>query len=164
MYLQERGLDNYDSLGERAAAATTRFNDLSGAIKAAEKRLAEIATLQKHIDVYGKTREVYKQYRALPTQKRAAFFEDHRADIAVHIAAKEHFDSLGYGKNKRLPAMDALRREYAILDAERRKLSQNYRAVRDEMISLQRAKQNVDSILGGPRQYPKSPHRDRDAL
>ncbi len=164
LYLQERGLDNYDSLGERASAATTRFNDLSGAIKTAEKRLAEIAALQKHIGAYGKTREVYKQYRALPVQRRAAFCEEHRADIAVHMAAKEHFDSQGYGKNKKLPAMDVLRREYAILDAERRKLSQNYRAVRDEMVALQRAKQNVDSILGGPRQYPKPRHLDRDAL
>ncbi len=164
LYLQERGLDDYGLLTERASAATARFSDLSGGIKAAEKRLAGIATLQKHIGVYSKTREVYRQYRALPAQKRTAFFEEHRADIAVHMAAKEHFDSLGYGKSKKLPAMDSLRREYAVLDAERRNLSQNYRAVRDEMVALQRAKHNVDSILSGPRQHPKSPHRDRDAL
>ncbi len=164
LFLQERGLDDYGLLAERAAAATTRFNDLSGAIKTAEKRLAEIATLQKHIGAYGKTREVYKQYRALPQQKRAVFFEEHRADIAVHIAAKEHFNSLDYSKNKKLPAMDVLRREYAVLDAERRKLSQNYRTARDEMVTLQRAKQNVDSILGGPRQYPKPQHLEHDAL
>ncbi len=164
LFLQEHGLDDYGLLAERAAAATTRFNDLSGAIKTAEKRLAEIATLQKHIGAYGKTREVYRQYRALPQQKRAAFFEGHRADISVHIAAKEHFDSLGYGKDKKLPAMDSLRREYAVLDAERRKLSQNYKSARDEMVALQRAKQNVDSILGGARQYPKPQHLDRDAL
>ncbi len=75
LFLQERGFDDYVSLGERATAATTQFNDLSGAIKTAEKSLAEIATLQKHIGAYGKTREVYRQYRALPAQKRAAFLK-----------------------------------------------------------------------------------------
>jgi len=46
--------------------------------------------------------------------------------------------------------------EYAILDAEKRKLYSGYKAAREEMITLQMAKQNVDIILGEPRQTEKS--------
>jgi hypothetical protein len=160
LFLQERGLADYDLLAERAAAASKTFGDHNERRQGAERRLKEIAALQKHIGAYKKTREVYRQYRALPQQKRAASLEEHRADIAAHMAAKRHFDSLGYGKDKKLPAMDALRREYAALDAERRKLSRNYRAERDEMAALLMAKQNVDSILGVPRQTKKIHERD----
>ncbi len=152
LYLQERGLDNYDLLAQRAAVASKTFGDNNERRRELRSRMEEITALQKHIGAYKRTLDTFRVYRELPKQKRAAFHEEHRADIALHQAAKQHFDSLGYGRDKKLPAMDALRREYAILDAEKKKLSRNYRAEREEMVSLLMAKQNVDSILGGPRQ------------
>ena len=56
-YLTEHGLLEYAVLEEKAAAATTRHNELSAQIKAAETRMAEIATLRTHIINYAKTRE-----------------------------------------------------------------------------------------------------------
>jgi len=47
LFLEENGLLEYDALAARAAAGTARFNELSGTIKRAEGRMAEIATLQK---------------------------------------------------------------------------------------------------------------------
>ena len=44
-------------------AATARHNALSAKIKAAEKRMAEIAVLRTHIVNYAKTRETYVAYR-----------------------------------------------------------------------------------------------------
>ena len=70
--------------------------------------------------------------------------------------AKKYFDSNGYGKNKKLPTINSLKQEYAILDAEKRKLYSGYKAAREEMIALQMAKQNVDIILGEPRHTEKS--------
>ena len=45
-YLTEHGLLEYAVLEEKAAAATTRHNELSAQIKAAETRMAEIAVLR----------------------------------------------------------------------------------------------------------------------
>ena len=53
----------YAVLEEKAAAATAHHNELSAQIKAAEKRMAEIAVLRTHIVNYAKTREVYVAYR-----------------------------------------------------------------------------------------------------
>jgi hypothetical protein len=99
IFLQERGLDDYDLLTKKAASASKDFNEKSGRIKEIETQLKEIAELQKQIGTYGKTREVYKLYRSLPTaQRREDFFETHRADIMLHQAARRHFDSLGLKK------------------------------------------------------------------
>lgn len=160
IFLQERGLADYDLLTEKAKAASAVFGNHNERRKAIEARLKEITELQKHIGAYGKTREVYREYRALPPKKRAGFLEDNRSDITVHRAAKEHFDSLGYGKDKKLPSMQSLKQEYAALDAERRTLSRGYKAEHDEMVALQMAKQNVDRLLGEPRQRSKSHERD----
>lgn len=44
-FLEENGLLEYDALAEKTAAATARFNELSGIIKYAEGRMAEISAL-----------------------------------------------------------------------------------------------------------------------
>lgn len=56
-YLTEHNLLDYAVLEEKAAAATAHHNELSARIKAAEKRMAEIAVLRTHIINYAKTRE-----------------------------------------------------------------------------------------------------------
>ncbi len=153
-------MTDYDLLAERVAAATKTFNDHGVRRKVLDARLKEIAELQKHIGAYSKTRDVYRQYRDGGWSKK--FYADNKTEIDAHRAAKKYFDSLGYGKDKKLPPMQSLRAEYAMLDAERRTLSRNYRAEREEMTSLLMAKQNVDRILSPPRQ-PKLEH-EREAL
>ncbi|MDR2444233.1 MAG: hypothetical protein LBE31_12045 [Deltaproteobacteria bacterium] len=44
--------------------------------------------------------------------------------------------------------MDALKREWAALEAEKRKLYPEYRTARDEMKELYAAKYNAEKILG----------------
>ena len=48
-YLQDHELLDYAVLSEKAASASAHFNELSARIKAAEKRMAEIAVLREHI-------------------------------------------------------------------------------------------------------------------
>ncbi len=109
-YLTEHGLLEYAVLEEKAAAATTRHNELSAQIKAAETRMAEIAVLRTHIINYVKTREVYAAYRKAGYSKK--FLAEHEADILLHKAAKQAFDDLGI---KKLPTVKSLQAEYATL-------------------------------------------------
>ena len=101
------GLLEYAVLEEKAAAATTRHNELSAQIKAAETRMAEIAVLRTHIINYVKTREVYAAYRKAGYSKK--FLAGHEADILLHKAAKQAFDDLGI---KKLPTVKSLQAEY----------------------------------------------------
>jgi len=155
MFLQESGLMEYEALTEKADVISKTFHETSDRLKAVESRLHEISSMQKEIGAYSKTRDVYKQYRESRWSKK--FYADHESEIIIHKAAKKHFDSLGLTK---LPSMKSLKQEYATLDAEKRKLYRGYRAEREEMNSLFRAKSNVDRLFDEPKKSRKDHERD----
>lgn len=142
-YLTEHNLLEYSELSEKAAAVTERHRELSVRIKEAEKRMAEIAVLRKHIINYSKTRDVYVAYRKAGYSKK--FLAEHEADILLHKAAKRAFDELGVSK---IPTMKSLQAEYARLMEEKKEAYGEYRKARDEMKELLTVKANVDRLLG----------------
>ena len=141
-YLSENNLLEYAILEEKAAAATAHHNELSAQIKAAEKRMAEIAVLRTHIVNYAKTREVYVAYRKAGYSKK--FREEHEEEILLHQAAKNAFDEMGV---KKLPKVKELQTGYAKLLEEKKKTYAEYRRSREEMRELLTAKANVDRVL-----------------
>ena len=155
IFLQEHGISDYTLLEDRTATATKAFNSSGDRRKTIEVRLKEISSLQKHISAYGKTRDVYRQYRDSGWSKK--FFAENKEAIATHREAKKVFDALGL---KKLPSMQSLKTEYATLDSELRTLNKGYRSDREEMISLLMAKQNVDKILGGSDSSDKAYEHD----
>ena len=155
MYLQENGLTDFAELEKACDAAAQNFNNLSEQIKAADARKKEISELQRQIGTYSKTRPVYVQYRKLTGKKRAKFYEQHTSEILSCQAAKRYFDSLGLEK---LPSIQSLKQEYAVLQAERGKRYPEYKRAREKMIELLTAKNNVERILGVTE---KEKNRDR---
>ena len=145
-YLTEHNLLEYDALAAKTASATARYNKLSTQIKAAEKRMAEIAVLKTQIINYAKTRDTYVAYRKAGYSKK--FLSEHESDILLHKAAKKSFDELGV---KKLPTVKSLQAEYAALLAEKKAAYADYRKNRDEMKELLTIKANVDRLLGTDR-------------
>lgn len=141
-YLREHGLMDYDVLKQKAADATGRFNRLSDEIKAAEKRMAEIAVLKTHIINYSKTREIYAAYRKSGYSKK--FLAEHESEILLHKAAKKAFDELSVTK---LPTVKSLQAEYADLLAKKKAAYVEYRTAREEMKELLLHKSNIDKML-----------------
>ena len=141
-YLTEHNLLEYAVLEEKAAAATAHHNELSAKIKAAEKRMAEIAVLRTHIINYAKTRDTYVAYRKAGYSKK--FREEHEEKILLHQAAKNAFDDMGV---KKLPKVKELQAEYARLLEEKKKTYAEYRRSREEMRELLTAKANVDRLM-----------------
>ena len=146
-YLTEHGLLDYADLAAKADEATGRYHELSARIKAAERRMAEIAVLKTHIINYSKTRDVYVAYRKAGYSKK--FKAEHESEILLHQAAKKAFDELGL---KKLPTVKSLQAEYAALLAEKKSAYADYRRARDEMKELLTVKANVDRLMG----YDKS--------
>lgn len=146
-FLQEHGLMDYEQLEAKTKEATERYHALSGTIRSAEKRMAEIAILKKHIVNYSKTREVYAGYRKAGYSKK--YLAEHEGEITLHKAAKKAFDELGV---KKLPSVNSLNAEYAQLLSEKKSAYGEYRAAREEMRTLLVLKQNIAQILGKDRQ------------
>lgn len=142
-FLAEHNLLDYAELEGKAVDATARHNELSEEIKAAEKRMAEIAVLRTHIINYAKTRETYVAYRKSGYSKK--FRDSHIDEILLHQAAKKAFDELAVEK---LPTVKKLQTEYAQLLEKKKEAYRQYRGVREEMRQLLTAKANVDRILG----------------
>ena len=132
---------------KKADSASARYHDLSERIKAAEKRMAEIAVMKTHIINYSKTRDVYVAYRKAGYSKK--FKAEHESEILLHQAAKKFFDESGL---KKLPTVKGLQTEYAVLLAEKKSAYAEYRKARDEMKELLTVKANVDRLMG----YDKS--------
>ena len=155
IYLQENGLTDLGELERACDAAVQKFNDLGDQMKAAERRMKDISELQRQIGTYGKTQEIYAQYRKLTGRKKEKFYEQHSSEITACQAAKQYFNSLGL---KKLPSMQSLKQEYAVLQAEKKKRYPEYRQAKEKMIELLTAKNNVERILGATE---KEKNRDR---
>ena len=147
LFLQEKGIRDYDTLAERAGAASERFRELSKAIKEDEKRLGEIGVLKTHIINYAKTRETYVAYRNSGYSKK--FLEEHQEEITLHKAAKEAFTKL---QVKKLPRVKELNEEYAQVLVHKQSLYKDYREAKKEMQDYVTAKHNVDAFLASERE------------
>lgn len=141
LFLQERGVHDYEELCERASASSNRFSELSAEIKEAEKRLAEIAVLKTHIINYSKTKDVYVAYRKSGYSK--SFFEAHREEITLHKAAKDAFSQIAGS----IPKLKDLNEEYAAVLKKKKLAYAEYRQAKEEMKEYQTAKYNVDQFL-----------------
>ena len=139
-----RGLSHLSSLVEEKTKAR---DELLASIKATEVRLAEIATLKKHIINYSKTRSTYEEYRRAGYSKK--FFEAHREEITLHKAAKQAFDELGV---KKIPKVKDLNAEYAELLSGKKTAYAEYRKLRDEAQELVIAESNLSSLFEAERE------------
>jgi predicted nucleic acid-binding Zn-ribbon protein len=142
--LQEQGIDSYEDLKRKAAAASNEFESLSDKIKDADKKLKDIAELQKQIGTYGKTRGVFDAYKRSGYDR--AFYDANAADMILHRAAKKFFDAQGF--KTKLPSINSLKQEYAATLAGKKKLYGDYHRLRDSSKELAVAKANADRLLG----------------
>ena len=143
LFMREHHIDSFEDLYEKTDEAVARFQRLNDQIKTAESRMAENLALQKHIQNYAKTREVYQAYRRSGYSKQ--FYEVHRAEITLHQAAKAAFQSLG---SEKLPAIRELRREYAALIGMKKEAYKGYRKAKREMQDYLTTRQNVEQFYG----------------
>ena len=146
IYLQEQGIDSYDDLVAKSDTASSDFNGRLNRIREIEARQKAISELQKQMGTYGKTCEIYAQYKK--SKRNQDFYEAHRADITLHEAAKSHFDNLGYGKDKKLPPMQSLKQEWATLQSEKKNLYRDYQERKQHRNELLMARSNAERILG----------------
>ena len=155
LFLRDHNIDSAEQLQDLASQKAAKRDELLSSIQASEKRLAEIATLKKHIINYSKTRSTYEAYRKAGYSKK--FFEAHREELTLHKAAKQAFDELGV---KKLPKVKELNAEYAELLSGKKAAYAEYRKLRDEAQELTIARTNIESLYETERK--ETEHRDRE--
>jgi hypothetical protein len=157
VFLKELGIESYDELVAKQSEASGKFHAVSNRIKEIENRQSQIAELQKQIGAYGKTRDVYARYKSSGFNQD--FYENHRAAITLHNAAKKYFDEhKELQNNGKLPSIDALKEEWGKLESEKRKLYSQYHAEKKDYTELTTALSNARTTLG----IDQSQHNQRD--
>jgi hypothetical protein len=165
IFLRDSGIGMYDELNNKIRVMDNEYSGRSVRIKEIETRQKEISELQKNISTYSKTKDAYNEYQRLKKYQQTkwekfrnaphpadVYYEERRADIMLCQAAKKYFDGQGYGKDKKIPTMQSLKEEYAVLDKEKRGLYNGCGKRRDDVIELKLARQNVDMFLDGTRE------------
>lgn len=141
LFLRDHKIDSLEQLQALAREKSEKRDELLSSIQASEKRLAEIATLKKHIINYSKTRTTYEAYRKAGYSRK--YFEAHREEITLHKAAKQAFDELGV---RRIPKVKELSAEYADILSGKKAAYAEYRKLRDEAQELLVAKRNIETL------------------
>ena len=154
LFLRDHNIDSVEQLQELSAQKAAKRDELLFSIQASEKRLAEIATLKKHIINYSKTRATYEAYRKAGYSNK--FFETHREELTLHKAAKQAFDELGV---KKLPRVRELNAEYAELLSGKKAAYAEYRKLRDEAQEMTIARTNIESLYDSEKKEETEKNR-----
>ena len=153
-FFTEHGLTSMEELNAKAETASANFNLISDKLKLNEARMHEIKELKTHIINYGETRNTYAAYRK--AKRPGEFYEQHYADIEMHLAAKRAFDELGV---KKLPSLAQLNTEFSELSAQRKAQYEDYRKAKTNMLEWAATKNNMERIL---RTTDKEKHQERE--
>ena len=143
LFLQTNNLTDMEDLTQAANQAQAEYDALQKRIDAADSRIKDINTLQRHIGAYRKNSDVYSQY--LRSKRNPKFRQDNEKAIATVEEAKAYFDSLGLDK---LPTIKELQAEYSVLSQEKNNCYQARNEMRKSVFDLQSAKKNAEMMLG----------------
>ena len=140
--LQEKGLTDEDTLNRRIGELETKYHGALAVVKDLEGRIKANKELRYHVAAYTSTKTIAQQ---LKTAKRpAAFEEQHRAELTAYRAAVAYFKAIDITK---LPSPKKLEAEYNAMASEKARFYEQYKEVKEELLKLKAAKQNVASFF-----------------
>ena len=141
-FLTEHEIDSYPDLESRVAEITAASTEAAAALKAAERRLAEMSVLIKDVATYKELRPLVQEYQRAADKKQ--FRRRHEGTLILYEAAAKALKEQGFQK---LPDLYALKDEYKLLAEQKDHLQRQYNDVKRQMQEYDIIKQNVDGIL-----------------
>ena len=141
-FLTEHEIDSYPDLENRVAEITAASTEAAAALKAAERRLAEMAMLIKDVTTCKELRPLVQEYQRAADKKQ--FRRKHEGTLILYEAAAKALKEQGFQK---LPDLYALKAEYKLLAEQKDQLQQQYAEAKRQMQEYGIIKQNVDGIL-----------------
>ena len=143
-FLTENNLLQYSSLEAKTTEVAATFDTAADTLKAAEKRIKDMAGLMKHIANYQQTKPIYDGLKtAVDTD---TYRREHQSTIILHEAAAKALRKHA-GDGGKLPNPAALQAEYNKLTERKNALLNEYRKLQHQAREYGIVKKNVDSVL-----------------
>lgn len=143
-FVQEHGYASADEVKQALLDAKTKTSTARTDLKATEARLSEVNRQIRLTGQYLGNKAVYAEYRK--TKKSPAFYEAHRAEIALYESARDALREISGGE--KLPSMKALKEEKDRLIASKNAQYEAYQTARTEQRELQTVFTNIQQMLG----------------
>ena len=141
-FLTEHEIESYPDLESRVAEITAASTEAATALKAAERRLAEMAVLIKDVTTCKELRPLVQEYQRAADKKQ--FRRRHEGTLILYEAAAKALKEQGFQK---LPDLYALKNEYKQLAEQKDQMQRQYNDAKRQMQEYGIIKQNVDGIL-----------------
>lgn len=100
-FLTEHGITEYAGLETKIAELVAASDKAAAALKGAEKRLADMAVMIKHITTYKQTKPVADDYRR--TKDKPRYRREHESTLILYEAAARALKENGITKLLNLP-------------------------------------------------------------
>ena len=141
-FLTEHKIEQYADLTAKISEIAAANEQTADSLKAAEKRLADMAVLIKNVTTYQKTKPAYDAYRKAKNKDR--YRTEHERAIILHEAAAKALQTAGI---KKLPNLTSLQAEYEQLQEQKEALYADYGKLKKQVKEYDVIKRNIDSIL-----------------
>jgi len=143
-FLTENNLLQYSALENKTAEVAAAFDSTADTLKAAEKRLADMAALLKNISTYQQTKPIIDGLTT--TKNKDSYRREHQSAFILHEAAAKALKAHA-GEGGKLPNPAALQAEYNRLTEKKNALRTEYGKLQKQAQEYGIVKKNVDSIL-----------------
>jgi hypothetical protein len=137
---QYGGVAAFDELYKQAIGEKL---DLAQAMNAADAEIETLVALRNTLLAYGRTKDVFKQYRALNEQQRSGFYQTHKADIGAHRAARRALSEV----EKPIPTAKSVTASIERLRAARADTDALYKQNAAKLREMETIRKNLYSII-----------------
>ncbi|MCL2565877.1 MAG: hypothetical protein FWE24_08745 [Defluviitaleaceae bacterium] len=143
-FLEQYNITTLSKLQKTLAATETKFDTVNERTKAVEERLKKLNPLIKQADLYLQHREINRQYKQQKPKHKYQFFETHRTELTLYQATERFLQANLDGKTLNTKAWN---KEAAELTAEKDKLYQDYKGLKEGVRQIGLVRRSVEHIL-----------------
>ena len=157
IYLKEHHIGSISELENQIQTLESEKNEMISSIRDKRNRIKSISEQRRAIRDYGRTKEVYAQYRE--SGWSSEFYNDHREEIDKHKQAQTVYAQY----DGKLPTLKELTADYNSLREEIREEKTSLEKLKPELMNLKHIRYNFDLILRDTAPETKKRHRaDRE--
>ena len=149
------GIDAFDKLYGNAIGDKL---DLAREMNGADAEIKVLSALRDNLRAYGRTKDIFTQYRALPEKQQPKYYTEHKADIDTHRAAKKTLS----GMKQPVPTAKTVTAEIDRLRASRSDADANYKRNEAKLKEMEIIRKNLYSIICQSKSRNQSKHNDLD--
>ena len=116
---------------------------LSRDINGIDAEIKALSKVRDNLRAFGRTKDVYKQYRSLNEKQRSRFYRDHKAEIDTHIVAKKELSKV----KPSIPTAKAITSKIEQLKVTKADTYVRYRQNEVKLKEMDITRKNLESLI-----------------